>query len=37
MQYEQSDYQVIPWRNKGKEPCSNLSFITNFRVCKDDA
>ena len=35
MQYEQSNYWVILWRNKGKESCSNWSFNTGFLICKE--
>ena len=35
IQYKQSNYQVIPWRNKGKESCSNWLFNTGFFIFKE--
>ena len=35
MQYEQGKYLVIPWRSKGKEPCTDWLFNTGFLICKE--
>ena len=35
MQYEQNNYQVIQWRNKGKESSCNWLSNTGFLICKN--
>ena len=36
MQYEQINYYVVAWRNKGKEWCSNWLFNAGFVICKEE-
>ena len=35
MQFEQINYYVIPWRNKGKESYTNWLFNTSSLICKE--